>query len=70
MRQFAREIGAALHRPSWNPFLGTAMRLVLGERVEAVMSSQRVVPKRAEANGYQFRHTDSGEALRSLLSHA
>jgi uncharacterized protein (TIGR01777 family) len=66
---FSRQIGQAINRPSWVPMLHLPMTLALGrERAEAIMSSQRVLPRAAEAFGYQFRHTDSGEALRSLLS--
>jgi uncharacterized protein (TIGR01777 family) len=68
MEVFSREIGEALGRPSWVPMMAPMMRLVLGERAHAIMSSQRVLPKAAEAAGYQFKHTDSAEALRSILA--
>jgi NAD dependent epimerase/dehydratase family enzyme len=32
------------------------------------MASLRVLPKAAEGFGYQFRHTNSAEALRSILA--
>jgi NAD dependent epimerase/dehydratase family enzyme len=69
MDVFSRQIGRAIGRPSWAPMLYIAMTLVLGrERAEAMMASQRIVPEKAEALGYRFQHTDSAEALRSILS--
>jgi NAD dependent epimerase/dehydratase family enzyme len=68
MEIFSRELGQALGRPSWVPMMAPMMRLVLGERAQAIMASLRVLPKAAEAAGYQFRHTDSAEALRSILA--
>lgn len=67
MKVFSQEIGAALSRPSWVPFVGLGMRVALGRRAEAALASQRVLPAAAEAAGYMFRHAQSGEALRSLL---
>jgi uncharacterized protein len=68
MEEFCRELGQALGRPSWVPMIAPMMRLVLGERAQAVMSSLRVLPRAAEEFGYQFRHTSSAEALRSILA--
>lgn len=70
MEVFSRQIGQAIGRPSWVPMLGTGLKLALGERGQAVLSSQRVLPRAAEASGYHFRYTDSGEALRSILASA
>jgi uncharacterized protein (TIGR01777 family) len=67
MEVFSRELGQALGRPSWVPMMGTMMRLVLGERAEAIMASLRVLPSAAEGFGYRFRHTSSAEALQSIL---
>jgi uncharacterized protein (TIGR01777 family) len=67
MGTFAREIGRALHRPSWLPAPPFLLKLVLGEQAQVVLSSIRVLPERAQEAGYEFKHTDSGEALRSAL---
>jgi uncharacterized protein (TIGR01777 family) len=69
MSIFSRQIGRSLNRPTWVPMLHVPMTLVLGrERAQAMMSSQRVLPRAAEALGYRYQHVDSGEALSSLLS--
>lgn len=68
MAVFSRELGQAMNRPSWVPFIGVAMKFGLGKRAEAVLASERVLPVAAQEVGYIFRHTQSGEALRSLLA--
>lgn len=69
MDVFSRQIGQTIGRPAWAPMLYLPMTLVLGrERAEAMMSSQRILPEKAEALGYRFQHTDSAEALRSILT--
>jgi uncharacterized protein len=65
---FSRQIGKALNRPSWVPMLDVAMRIGLGERSQAILASQRVLPEAARAAGYQFRHVDSEESLRRNLA--
>jgi uncharacterized protein (TIGR01777 family) len=68
MEVFSRQIGQALGRPSWVPLIGKAMRIGLGEQAEAVLASLRVLPEAAQSMGYEFRHPESAEALRSLLA--
>lgn len=67
METFSRELGRALGRPSWVPFLWLPMRLVLGRRAEAVLASQRVQPQELLRAGYRFAYTDVGEALRAAV---
>ncbi len=66
-RDLARAIGEVLGRPSALPVPAAAVRLVLGEVADVVLSSQRVVPKKALELGYQFRFPAVESALRDLL---
>ncbi|GAC1644367.1 MAG: TIGR01777 family oxidoreductase [Chloroflexota bacterium] len=68
MDVFSRQIGQTIGRPSWVPFIGTAMKIGLGERTTATLASQRVLSEVPQRNAYRFRHTDSAEALRSILA--
>lgn len=70
MDEFSQALGRALKRPAWAPGIPLAMRLVLGERAEAVFSSQRVVPRAVQRAGYRFRHGEAGEALTDLVGKA
>jgi uncharacterized protein (TIGR01777 family) len=66
-RDLARAIGRTLGRPSALPAPAIALRLALGEMAEVVLSSQRVVPRKALELGYRFRFPDLDGALRDLL---
>jgi uncharacterized protein len=66
-RDLARAIGEALGRPSVLPAPAFALRLVLGELADVVLSSQRVVPRRALALGYRHRFPELRQALHDLL---
>lgn len=64
---FTRELAHALHRPAIFPVPKFALRLLFGEMSEILLSSQRVVPNAAAANGFVFRFPDLGPALADLL---
>src|SRR3954471_11748218 len=67
-KAFAKALGRALHRPAFLPAPKPALRLLLGEMAEIATTGVRAVPERPLALGFQFRHTDLDEALRSALS--
>jgi uncharacterized protein (TIGR01777 family) len=64
---FTRALGAALHRPAFFPVPALALRLLLGEMAELLLSSQRVSPAAPEGAGFQFRHPELKGALADLL---
>jgi uncharacterized protein len=67
-REFSKALGAALHRPSVAPVPKLALRAMRGgELADAVLWSQRVVPRRALDLGYEFRFPEVGPALGDLL---
>jgi uncharacterized protein (TIGR01777 family) len=66
-RDFSTALGRVLHRPSFMPAPKFALRIVLGEAANIVAEGQRVVPRRALAQGYSFRFPDVMAALRDLL---
>ncbi len=65
--QFSKAVGDALGRPSWLPVPDFALKAALGEGATLVLEGQRVFPKKAEALGYKFRHTDVEEAVRAAV---
>jgi uncharacterized protein (TIGR01777 family) len=67
-RDFSAALAAALGRPSWLPVPGFALRLLLGEFAETVITGQHVIPKKALELGYQFQYPTSTEALQALLA--
>ena len=66
-RVFAHALGRVLARPALFPAPRLALSLVLGQRVEVVLASQRARPSVAEATGYRFRFAELETALRDLF---
>lgn len=65
--EFARALGRALHRPSLVSAPGIALRLLLGEMADSVLTGQRAVPARALAAGFHFRYPEIDLALRGIF---
>jgi uncharacterized protein (TIGR01777 family) len=66
-QEMAKALGHALSRPSFMPTPAFALKLALGEFSSAVLGSQRMVPKVAEAAGYRFRFPTIEAALADAL---
>lgn len=66
-RKFSSTLGRVLRRPAFLPAPGFALRLALGEFADILIEGQKVLPAKAEASGYEFRHPELEEALRDIL---
>ena len=67
-REFSKALGRALHRPAFMPVPRFAVAALRGgELADEVAGGARVMPRRALDLGYEFRHGDLDEALRSAL---
>lgn len=68
-RDFTHALGRVLHRPTVLPLPAPALRLVFGrDRAnETLLVSQRAVPERLRAAGFEFRDPSIEPALRRLL---
>lgn len=65
---FSRALARAVHRPCLPIGPPDALvRLLVGGVAASIVQGQRVVPTRALALGYAFRHADLDEAIRSAL---
>ncbi len=67
MRGFASALGRALHRPALFPVPAFALRMRFGEGASMLLTGQRVLPVRAQAEGFRFAHPELDEALASLI---
>jgi uncharacterized protein (TIGR01777 family) len=66
--QFTKILAATLHRPALFSAPAFALRLALGEMVDALLlSSQRAIPAQLQKLNYQFHHPDLAIALAALL---
>jgi uncharacterized protein (TIGR01777 family) len=66
-RQFSKALGEALHRPSFMPAPGFALKLLLGEMADGLLlSGQRAVPAKAQKLGFKFAYETLDHALANL----
>jgi len=65
--EFTHALGEALKKPTCIPAPAFALRMLLGEFANAVLSSYRVDPKVATDTGYHFKYASINEAIDALL---
>lgn len=66
--EFAKTLGAALHRPSWLPVPGFALKAALGEVAEVVLKGRRVVPAKLRELGFAWKYPALAGALAAALA--
>lgn len=67
-RDFTKALASALHRPAIFPLPAFVLRIVFGEMAdETLLTSERVMPARAMAEGFTFAYGDVSRALRHAL---
>jgi hypothetical protein len=64
--EFAKTLGKAMHRPSWMPVPGFAVKAAVGEFAEYVLKGRRVVPKRLRELGFTWKYTRLADALADI----
>jgi uncharacterized protein len=67
MKDFAKALGHALHRPAWAPLPAAPLKILLGEFASALLEGQRAVPRKLLESGFRFRFEDVNAALRDLF---
>jgi uncharacterized protein len=70
METFCDVLGRVLHRPSWLPVPGFALKAALGELGTLMTTGQRVSPAKAHAGSYAFQYPTLEPALRAILTKA
>jgi uncharacterized protein len=67
-KDFSKALGRAVNRPAIAPVPGLVLDLKFGREFGQVLrGGQRVVPKRTQELGYQFRHPSLDDALADLV---
>ena len=67
MTQFCRALGKAMKRPSRLPVPAFALRMILGEMSDMLLTGQRAVPQRLQQAGYIFRYPRLEQALQGIF---
>jgi len=65
--EFTRTLAGVLRRPALFPVPAFALRLALGEAAQVLLEGQRVLPRRALAEGFVFQEPGLERCLRRLL---
>lgn len=66
-RELAKALGHELHRPSFWRVPGFALKIMVGEFAEALLSGRKVVPKALIDQGYKFAHPELATALAASM---
>ncbi|GJQ19751.1 MAG: epimerase [Bacteroidia bacterium] len=64
VKQLAKEIGKALHRPSFLPAPAFALKLILGEMSDLLLKGQKAVPLKLKEHGFVFKYETVDQAIR------
>ncbi|HVP41785.1 MAG TPA: TIGR01777 family oxidoreductase [Terriglobales bacterium] len=66
--EFTKTLGEVLHRPTVFPMPEFAVKVAFGEMgVSLLLGSQRVMPKKLQESGYQFRFPELRAALENSI---
>ncbi len=68
MKNFAKELGKVMKRPSIFRVPEFILKLILGEASEALIYGVKAIPQKLNDNSYQFEHDNIEPALRSILN--
>ena len=66
-KDYCREIGKVLGRPAILPLPGFMLKIILGEFADYVLTGKKVLPKKAEENGFRFKFEYIEKALINIL---
>ncbi len=67
MKEFCRQLGRALGRPSWLPVPAMALQIGLGELSTLLTHGQAVIPLVAQQLGFTFTYPDLESAFSAIL---
>ena len=67
MKEFAKVMGKALHRPSIFKVPEFMLRLSIGESTDMIVNSKRVVPSVALEKNFQYKYKELEKALINLI---
>lgn len=67
--EFTKELGRLMKRPTIFPVPGFVMNAAMGsERAVVLTQGQKVIPKRTQEAGFQYKYPDLTSALKEIVS--
>jgi uncharacterized protein len=66
-KEFCQTLAKVLHRPCWAPVPGFALKLVLGDMADMLLTGQKVIPAAPQKFGFRFRYPTLEEALQASI---
>nr|WP_319395531.1 TIGR01777 family oxidoreductase [uncultured Desulfobacter sp.] len=66
-KEFAKELGRALHRPAFVPAPAFFVRLFMGQLGDSLLQSQKALPAALETAGFRFKYDTVGSALTQIF---
>lgn len=67
-KEFSRTLGNLMRRPSYLPIPTFLLKLILGEKANVLIASQRQIPERLQELGFQFSFPDLSNALEDIIT--
>jgi uncharacterized protein (TIGR01777 family) len=68
MRQFSKQLGKILHRPSIFPVPPFVLRILFGEAADLMISGRKALPKKLLQAGYNFKYEHAIDSLKKAWS--
>lgn len=68
MKDFCKLLGKVLERSCWVPVPEFALKMLMGEMAEIVLTGQKAVPKKLLDAGYHFQYSTIEEALEAVFN--
>jgi len=65
--EFTKALAEVLSCPAFLPVPAIALQLLFGEAASIILEGQRVLPLKAQTNGFQFTYPDIRSALKQIL---
>lgn len=65
--EFTRALGRALHKPTLLPVPRCMLSFALGDMASLLLGSDRLVPRRLQEAGFQFRYANLDKALAEIV---
>ncbi|WP_223670500.1 TIGR01777 family oxidoreductase [Kangiella shandongensis] len=67
-QKLTKTLGKVLRRPTFAVVPGFALKLLVGEMANILLTGQRVLPKKLQESGFTFEYPTLDEALQNLLN--